>query len=234
MVDNFSKMLQGICDYDIDDKVRIYEIVKKVANLNLRNREIFRDAYESGWITEEDFNLLKKDFLNQEKQNTTAAEYTFTPSTRNFDPKDYITGISDTCDVLYTPSMRITNDTLYINTNQVKELVINNEEQEQRVSMEDLIDILSKKNKKPITSIYLKPSGRKCSISDYECFDIYDQDMELLDRPDCDVIDIAIEKVKFGNLYLELVNGMIHLWSRYKKIDFEPLIHTFMIKVKGE
>ena len=89
--------------------------------------------------------------------------------------------------------------------------------------------------KHPITSIYIKPSRRKCSVSEYKCFDIYDQDMNKIDIPDCDVIDIAIEKVDFGSIMMEIGrdNGMIHIWS-HRDLDFEPIINTFIIHCKGK
>ena len=80
-----------------------------------------------------------------------------------------------------------------------------------------------------ITSIYIKPSKRKCSISDYKCFDIYDQDMKKIEMVDCDVIDIEISNVNFGIVSMEIVDGMIHIWSNHQ-MDFEPLINTFRIK----
>lgn len=84
-----------------------------------------------------------------------------------------------------------------------------------------------------ITSIYIKPSKRKCSISDYKCFDIYDQDMKKIPMGDCDVIDIEIQNVSFGKISMEVVNGMIHIWSNHQ-MDFEPLIWTFRIKYNKE
>lgn len=86
-----------------------------------------------------------------------------------------------------------------------------------------------------ITSIYLKPSRRKCSASEYRCFDIYDQDMNKINIPDCDVIDIRIENIKlaFVSLEIGIQNNMIHIWS-HNKLDFEPYINTFVIGLKGE
>ncbi len=82
-----------------------------------------------------------------------------------------------------------------------------------------------------ITSIYIKPSERKCSISDFKCFDIYDQNMKKIEMIDCDVIDIEISNVNFGIVSMEIVDGMIHIWSNHQ-MDFEPLINTFRIKYK--
>lgn len=84
-----------------------------------------------------------------------------------------------------------------------------------------------------ITSIYIKPSKRKCSVSDYKCFDIYDQDMKKIPMVDCDVIDIAINNVDYGIISMEIVDGMIHIWSHHQ-MDFEPLINTFRITYKKE
>lgn len=84
-----------------------------------------------------------------------------------------------------------------------------------------------------ITDIYIKPSKRKCSISDYKCFDVYDQDMKKINMPDCDVISIVFENVSFGSINMEIVDGKIHIWS-YKKLDIEPLINTLLIKYNKE
>lgn len=88
---------------------------------------------------------------------------------------------------------------------------------------------------KGIKSIYLKPSRRKCSVSEYRCFDIYDQDMNKINILDCDVIDICIENIKFAFISLEIgiENNMIHIWS-HNKMDFTPYINTFVIGLKGE
>ncbi len=84
-----------------------------------------------------------------------------------------------------------------------------------------------------ITGIYIKPSKRKCSVSNYKCFDIYDQDMNLIPMKDCDVISIQIENIKFAYINFEVVNGMIHLWS-HRELDFEPIINTFIVYIKKD
>lgn len=84
-----------------------------------------------------------------------------------------------------------------------------------------------------ITGIYIKPSKRKCSISNYKCFDIYDQDMNLIPMKDCDVIEVRIENIKIAYINLEVVNGMIHLWAR-EQLDFEPLINTFIVHLENK
>jgi len=79
-----------------------------------------------------------------------------------------------------------------------------------------------------IKSIYIKPSRRKCSVSDYKCFDIYDQDKNKIPMQDCDVIDIKLENIDFAYISLEVVDGMIHLWS-HQDLDFEQYINTFVV-----
>jgi len=83
-----------------------------------------------------------------------------------------------------------------------------------------------------IKSIYIKPSRRKCSVSDYKCFDIYDQDKNKIPMQDCDVIDIKLENIDFAYISLEIVDGMIHLWS-HSDLDFTPYINTFVVKLDG-
>lgn len=85
-----------------------------------------------------------------------------------------------------------------------------------------------------ITSINIKPSRRKCSVSDYKCFDLYDQDMNEIPMKDCDVIDIEFDIVsKFIRVSLEVVDGKIHIWSK-RKLIMEPIVNTFIIHVMEE
>lgn len=79
-----------------------------------------------------------------------------------------------------------------------------------------------------IKSIYIKPSRRKCSVSDYKCFDIYDQDKNKIPMKDCDVIDLKLENIDFAYISLEVVDGMIHLWS-HSDLNFEQYINTFVV-----
>lgn len=77
-----------------------------------------------------------------------------------------------------------------------------------------------------MNSIYIKPSRRKCSVSDYKCFDIYDNNKNKIDMPDCDVIDIFASKAIIS---MEVVDGMTHIWS-HSPLKFRPLINTFIIE----
>lgn len=86
---------------------------------------------------------------------------------------------------------------------------------------------------KKTTSIYIKPTRKKCSISDYKCFAIYNQDFERIDTGDMDVIDIFIENGKYTNISMEIVNGMTHIWS-YSELEIEILSWTCVIRIKGE
>ena len=84
-----------------------------------------------------------------------------------------------------------------------------------------------------ITSIYIKPTRRKCGMSNFKCFDIYDQDMKKIPIEECDVIDIQISNINYACISMEVINGMIHLWSN-EKLDFEPIIYTFLVKIGGK
>jgi len=44
----------------IEKELQALKILKIVLGLNATNRAIIRQAYEAGWITEEEFNLLKE------------------------------------------------------------------------------------------------------------------------------------------------------------------------------
>lgn len=76
-------------------------------------------------------------------------------------------------------------------------------------------------------SIYIKPSKRKCSMSDFKCFDIFGQDKKKIGMIDCDVIDIRCP------VMLEVVDGMIHIWS-HKELKINPLICTLIIEEKKQ
>ena len=48
---------------------------------------------------------------------------------------------------------------------------------------------------------------------------------------DCDVISIDLYiKGVLCIISMEIVDGLIHIWSENKNIVFEPLINTFIIK----
>lgn len=82
-----------------------------------------------------------------------------------------------------------------------------------------------------MTSIYIKPSKRKCSISDFKCFDIFDENKKNIGMTDCDVIRIECDGEKYCSINMEVVNGMTHIWSNCE-LKIEPLINTLIIKVK--
>lgn len=79
--------------------------------------------------------------------------------------------------------------------------------------------------------IYIKQTKRKCSISDYNCFDVYDDSKKKMPIKDCDVIELHAEE---GTFSLEIVNGMIHLWS-FQDLKVETLVNTVVVEIpKGE
>ena len=69
-LNNLFQMCNYGLDYTYDDAVndkdivlkhlKALEILKLVLGLNAVNRSIIRDAYESGWITKEQVDLLKE------------------------------------------------------------------------------------------------------------------------------------------------------------------------------
>lgn len=81
-----------------------------------------------------------------------------------------------------------------------------------------------------LQSIYIKPTRKKCSISDFKVFEIYDQDLKRIDSGDMDVIDIWIS-CKFGCISMEVLNGMTHIWSN-SGLEVEILSNTFIINFK--
>ena len=80
-------------------------------------------------------------------------------------------------------------------------------------------------------SIYIKQSKRKCSVSDFNCFDIFDENMKNIGMVDCDVISIECNGDRYHKIEMEIVDGMIHIWSNYS-LEFEPLINTLIIRFK--
>ena len=82
-----------------------------------------------------------------------------------------------------------------------------------------------------LKSIYIKPTRKKCSISDFKVFEIYDQDLKRIDTGDMDVIDIWINNCKWGCISMEVLNGMTHIWSNYG-LEVEILSNTFIINFK--
>lgn len=79
-------------------------------------------------------------------------------------------------------------------------------------------------------SIYIKPSKRKCSVSNFKCFDIYDENKIKIAMTDCDVISIECNGTKYHRIDMEIIDGMTHIWS-HSPLEFEPLINTLIIKV---
>lgn len=79
-------------------------------------------------------------------------------------------------------------------------------------------------------SIYIKPSKRKCSISDFNCFDIFDENN--IGMTDCDVISVECNGEKYHQIQMEVVDGMVHIWS-HLPIEFYPIINTLIIRFKG-
>lgn len=80
-------------------------------------------------------------------------------------------------------------------------------------------------------SIYIKPSKRKCSISDFKCFDIFDENKKNIGMVDCDVISIECNGDKYNHINMEVVDGMVHIWS-HSPLAFELIINTLIIRLK--
>lgn len=78
--------------------------------------------------------------------------------------------------------------------------------------------------------ILIKPTKRKCTISKYKCFDIYDHKGNKIDSGDCDVIDIEIG---FKDIMLEIVDGMVHIWS-HQKLEVIHSGHSLILELKDK
>lgn len=78
--------------------------------------------------------------------------------------------------------------------------------------------------------ILIKPTKRKCTISKYKCFDIYDHKGNKIDSGDCDVIDIEIG---FKDIMLEIVNGMVHIWS-HQNLEVISSGHSLILELKDK
>ena len=76
-------------------------------------------------------------------------------------------------------------------------------------------------------SIYIKASKRECSVSDFKCFDIYDENKKNIGMVDCDVISIKCNGDH--QIHMDIVDGMIHIWSDFE-FEIEPLINTLIIR----
>lgn len=84
-----------------------------------------------------------------------------------------------------------------------------------------------------IYGFYLKPSRRHVKLGDstFRCFDLYDQDRNRIPLDKCDVVDIRIDRVDFAYISMEIVDGMIHVWSGHK-LTIQPLINTLSISME--
>lgn len=80
-------------------------------------------------------------------------------------------------------------------------------------------------------SIYIKASKRKCSVSDFKCFDIFDENKNNIGMTDCDVISIWCSGEEYHQINMEVVDGMIHIWS-YSPLIVVPIINTLIIRIK--
>ena len=78
--------------------------------------------------------------------------------------------------------------------------------------------------------ILIKPTKRKCTISKYKCFDIYDHKGNKIDSGDCDVIDIEIG---FKDIMLEIVDGMVHIWS-HQNLAVIHSGHSLILELKDK
>jgi len=82
------------------------------------------------------------------------------------------------------------------------------------------------------TDIYIKSTRRKCSLKNgYNCIDIMDENNKPIMGKDCDLIDITYNDHII--LSIDTKNGKLRLWT-YSKAELEPLINTFIIKLKSE
>lgn len=84
-----------------------------------------------------------------------------------------------------------------------------------------------------MTSIYIKPSKRECSVSNFKCFNIFDENKKNIGMVDCDLIRIECNGEKYRSINMDVVDGMTHVWSNFP-LEFEPLINTLNIRIKKE
>lgn len=80
---------------------------------------------------------------------------------------------------------------------------------------------------------YIKQTERIHEDSGYKCFDIYDENKKLIKKLKCDSIDIELDNIKRGRIMFEIVDDMIHIWTRNANFDVEDLFtSTFYIEYK--
>lgn len=78
--------------------------------------------------------------------------------------------------------------------------------------------------------ILIKPTKRKCTISKYKCFDIYDHTGDIISGDETDVIMINIG---YKDIMLEIVNGMVHIWS-HQNLEVQWCSDTLLMELKDK
>ena len=82
---------------------------------------------------------------------------------------------------------------------------------------------------------YIKQSDRVNKDSGYKCFDIYDENKNLIQKTEYDVIDISIESIRLGRIMFEIVDDMIHIWTTSNNFEVNDLlVNTFYVRYKSK
>ena len=78
--------------------------------------------------------------------------------------------------------------------------------------------------------ILIKPTKRKHSVSGYECFDIYDYKGNIISGDETDVIIIDIG---YKDIMLEIVDGMVHIWS-HQNLEVKWCSDTLLMELNDK
>lgn len=80
---------------------------------------------------------------------------------------------------------------------------------------------------------YIKQSERVYEPSGYKCFDICDENKKYIKKLRCDVIDIELDNITRGRIMIEIVDDMIHIWTRNDDFEVDDLLtNTFYVNYK--
>lgn len=77
---------------------------------------------------------------------------------------------------------------------------------------------------------YIKQTKKIHKDSGYKCFNIYDENKKIIKKLECDSIDIEIDNIKSGRIMFEIVDNMIHIWTRNADFEVED-IYTSMLYI---
>jgi len=82
--------------------------------------------------------------------------------------------------------------------------------------------------------IQIKQTNKKCTISDYDCFEIFDKDGKKIDKGDTDSIWITLSNIERGSIHLDSKDGVIRLWLTGNATEeITPGINSLLVEYKG-